>query len=118
MQPFKIDDIPKFTDRPGFAGSFVHSGHMSLTHWVIQKGAPLARHSHPHEQITYVVAGLLEFDTPQGKVALGPGEGMVFPGGEEHGGVALETSTVVDVFCPCREDFKAAMEDKAREGRV
>jgi quercetin dioxygenase-like cupin family protein len=62
-------------------------------------------HSHPHEQVVYVVHGHLKI-TCQGKtVDLRAGDTFVVRGGLEHGASAIEDSRVVDVFTPWREDY-------------
>ena len=64
-------------------------------------------HSHPHEQIVYVVRGLLKI-TSQGKTfEVRAGDSFAVRGGVEHGASALEDSLVIDVFTPCREDYIA-----------
>jgi quercetin dioxygenase-like cupin family protein len=106
MRNYKIKDIVKYLDRPGFTGSFVHSERMTLSHWIIEKGTTLAVHSHEHEQVLYVIEGHLRFDSGDGQIDVHPGEGMVFPSCEPHGGTAVERTECIDVFCPVREDFK------------
>jgi quercetin dioxygenase-like cupin family protein len=62
-------------------------------------------HSHPHEQVVYVVSGHLTI-TSQGRTFdLQKGDTFVVRGGVEHGASALEDSLVIDVFTPCREDY-------------
>jgi quercetin dioxygenase-like cupin family protein len=62
-------------------------------------------HSHPHEQIVYVVRGHLKI-TCQGKTAdIRTGDTFVVRGGVEHGASAVEDSLAIDVFTPCREDY-------------
>jgi quercetin dioxygenase-like cupin family protein len=62
-------------------------------------------HSHPHEQIVYVVRGYLKV-TSQGKTfEVRAGDSFVVRGGVEHGASAVEDSLVIDVFTPCREDY-------------
>ena len=62
-------------------------------------------HSHPHDQIVYVVHGHLKV-TCQGKAfELRTGDTFVVRGGVEHGASAIEESLVIDVFTPCREDY-------------
>jgi quercetin dioxygenase-like cupin family protein len=62
-------------------------------------------HSHPHEQIVYVVRGHLRV-TCQGKTFdVHEGDTFLVRGGIEHGASAIEDSVVVDVFTPCREDY-------------
>ena len=69
------------------------------------KGWAGAVHSHPHDQIVYVVRGHLKV-TCQGKTfELRTGDSFAVRGGVEHGASALEDSLVIDVFTPCREDY-------------
>ena len=62
-------------------------------------------HSHPHDQIVYVVHGHLKV-VCQGKTfEVLTGDTFVVRGRVEHGASALEESLVIDVFTPCREDY-------------
>jgi quercetin dioxygenase-like cupin family protein len=64
-------------------------------------------HSHPHDQIVYVVRGHLKV-TCEGKIfEIQTGDTFLVRGGVEHGAAALEASLVIDVFTPCREDYLA-----------
>lgn len=64
-------------------------------------------HSHPHDQIVYVVQGHLRV-TCQGKTFdIRAGDTFVVRGGVEHGASALDASLVIDVFTPWREDYIA-----------
>jgi quercetin dioxygenase-like cupin family protein len=62
-------------------------------------------HSHPHDQIVYVVHGHLRVHCQAQKFDIRTGDTFVVRGGVEHGASALEDSLVVDVFTPCREDY-------------
>jgi len=62
-------------------------------------------HSHPHEQIVYVVHGHLKVACEGRKVDVRTGDTFVVRGGVEHGASAVEDSLVIDVFTPCREDY-------------
>jgi len=112
MKNYKIKDIAKYLDRPGFTGSFVHGERMSLTHWIIEKDTTLAIHNHENEQILFVIEGHLRFDSSDTSIDVYPGEGIVFAPNEPHGGMAVERTVCIDVFCPVRDDFKKAMEGK------
>jgi quercetin dioxygenase-like cupin family protein len=62
-------------------------------------------HSHPHDQIVYIVRGHIKVSC-QGKTHdARTGDTFVVRGGVEHGAAALEDSLVIDVFTPCREDY-------------
>jgi quercetin dioxygenase-like cupin family protein len=69
------------------------------------KGWAGAMHSHPHDQIVYVVRGHLKVNCLGKIFELCTGDTFVVRGGVQHGASALEDSLVVDVFTPCREDY-------------
>jgi quercetin dioxygenase-like cupin family protein len=62
-------------------------------------------HSHPHDQIVYVVRGHLRITCQGNTFEIRGGDSFVVRGGVEHAAAALEDSLVVDVFTPCREDY-------------
>jgi quercetin dioxygenase-like cupin family protein len=64
-----------------------------------------AAHSHPHEQLVYVIFGHLRVRVADGTFEVRGGESLVVEGGVEHQASALEDSHVIDVFTPCREDY-------------
>jgi quercetin dioxygenase-like cupin family protein len=69
------------------------------------KGWAGAMHSHPHDQVVYVVRGHLRVDCVGKTFELRAGDSFVVRGGVQHGASAMEESLVVDVFTPCREDY-------------
>ena len=59
------------------------------------KGATGAKHSHPHEQIGYIISGSLIYqEEGQEDKVLGT-----------HGVEILEDTMLLDIFTPMREDF-------------
>lgn len=64
-------------------------------------------HSHPHEQITYIISGWCEFHIGDDVVLMGPGDIAVIPGGMIHYGVVVGDEEVVnlDVFTPRRVEY-------------
>jgi quercetin dioxygenase-like cupin family protein len=69
------------------------------------KGAVGALHSHPHEQISYVIKGSFEFEMGGEKQIINPGDSYYVKPDIIHGIKALEDSILIDVFTPQREDF-------------
>ena len=63
-------------------------------------------HSHPHEQISYVVFGEINFVLGNEVTRLGPGDIFTVPPNAPHS-IQLLTENVrlVDTFSPIREDF-------------
>jgi quercetin dioxygenase-like cupin family protein len=62
-------------------------------------------HSHPHEQVVYVVHGHLKITCQEKTADVRTGDAFVVRGGVQHGASAVEDSLVIDVFTPCREDY-------------
>lgn len=71
-----------------------------------EKGAIGALHSHPHEQIGYVISGSLIYkEEGQEDKILKTGDTYYVAPNVEHGVVALEETMLFDVFTPMRKDF-------------
>ncbi len=70
-----------------------------------KKGAIGVGHTHPHEQIGYVVLGRVELELEGVKTVLSTGDSYYVKPGAFHGVVALEETVLLDVFTPQREDF-------------
>jgi unsaturated pyranuronate lyase len=64
-----------------------------------------AAHSHPHDQMAYVVSGRLRVVAGGQAFEVAAGGSFVVRGGVEHQAAALEPSVVIDVFTPCRQDY-------------
>ncbi len=78
---------------------------MSIT-YNFEKGSSVPVHTHPHEQLTYVVKGRLLFKKGEEEIVVEEGDSMYFAPNEPHGVLeALEDAKVIDVFTPQREDF-------------
>jgi quercetin dioxygenase-like cupin family protein len=69
------------------------------------KGWAGAMHSHPHDQVVYIVHGHLKVNCQGKSFELRAGDTFVVRGGVQHGASALEDSLAIDVFTPCREDY-------------
>jgi quercetin dioxygenase-like cupin family protein len=66
-------------------------------------------HSHPHEQIAYIIEGRMMFYIGDEKHEVGPGGLVVIPGGVTHWGEVLGDVPVLnlDVFTPKRPEYAA-----------
>lgn len=64
-------------------------------------------HSHPHEQIVYILQGQIDFHVGDAVKRLGPGGLLVLPGGVVHWGEVVGDETVLnlDVFTPRRDEY-------------
>ncbi|HEY1448794.1 MAG TPA: cupin domain-containing protein [Caulobacteraceae bacterium] len=64
-------------------------------------------HSHPHEQIVYILEGQIDFHIGDQVERLGPGGLLVVPPNAVHWGEVVGEETVLnlDVFTPKREEY-------------
>ena len=73
----------------------------------LTKGGPVNRHSHPHDQITYVVSGAIDFSVGNERGIVHAGDAIRIPGGTPHGPIEiLEDSVIIDTFSPKRKEFE------------
>ena len=70
-----------------------------------ETGSIGADHTHPHTQLSYVLAGRFRYTVDGKSVEMKPGDSIVVPSGAVHGTVCLEAGMLLDVFTPAREDF-------------
>ncbi|SDM58113.1 Cupin domain protein [Halogranum gelatinilyticum] len=78
---------------------------MSVQEFVIDPGAAVEKHDHPHEQTGYIVEGTLTFVVDgEEEIVVGPGDSYVIPGEEPHAAENRGDETVVgvDIFSPPR----------------
>jgi quercetin dioxygenase-like cupin family protein len=65
-----------------------------------------AVHTHPHEQMTLVLQGRVQFSIQGIERIAGPGDVLHFPSNAAHGATMLDEEVIlVDIFTPIREDF-------------
>jgi quercetin dioxygenase-like cupin family protein len=82
-------------------------GRLMLMEVRFAAGAAGYEHSHPHEQISYCVAGRFEYSLDGAAHLLSAGDSIYVPGNARHGAKALEAGALIDVFTPVREDLLA-----------
>jgi quercetin dioxygenase-like cupin family protein len=82
-----------------------HHENLMMVEVYFEKGAVGEIHSHPHEQITYVLEGEFEFDIADKKQIVKAGDSMFKESNVLHGTICLKKGRLLDVFSPHREDF-------------
>src|SRR5260370_42240596 len=98
-----------FTPEPGLRRRILaHNEHMMLVEHRMETGWAGTRHSHPHDQMVYVIEGRLRFSCGTEVFEVASGDSFVLRGGIEHQAWASEPGIVLDVFTPCREDYVAS----------
>lgn len=83
-----------------------HGGSLMMTEVTFKKDAIGSIHSHPHEQISYIIHGSFEFNLGGDIQKVVKGDSIYIPSEVRHGVKALEEDSVIlDVFTPQREEF-------------
>lgn len=110
-----MSNVIRQADAPRAPGPFggtryhAHTDGLMLVVWDFNHGpaeAPDPAHSHPHEQVTYVVEGELLFFIEEQAHHLKPGDMITVPGSVAHTIQVLTPRVrLVDAFAPIREDF-------------
>ncbi|MFA0086808.1 cupin [Vibrio sp. 10N.286.49.C2] len=70
-----------------------------------EDGTVAALHSHPHEQITYVISGEFEFTIGDVTKIVKAGDVMYKEPNIIHGAKCIKAGVLLDNFTPMRKDF-------------
>jgi quercetin dioxygenase-like cupin family protein len=73
--------------------------------WTAKAGAHARSHSHPNEQLVWVVKGQIDLRIGDDKRTMKAGDVAVIPDGVNHEAWFTHDSEVLDIFAPPREDF-------------
>jgi quercetin dioxygenase-like cupin family protein len=79
---------------------------MMLVEFTFRKGSIVPNHTHPNEQVGYVVKGKVKLRIEEKEHLLETGDSYYIKPNIEHGATLIEESTIIDVFSPPREDYK------------
>jgi len=104
---WKPEGIPPRTLAPGVTAKIASGEKMMLSLVTLAPDAVVPTHSHPHEQMGFMVSGTLEF-TIEGETRTLSGSGMyLVHGGVPHAAKAGPGGAVaLDAFSPPREEYR------------
>ena len=105
VQGVRWDDYPVEQVHPLIGRQMVHTETMTVARILLAKGAVVPRHQHDNEQVSTLLEGRLRFVLGEEERLVSPGETLTIPSQLPHEVEALETSVVLDVFSPVREDW-------------
>ncbi len=69
-------------------------------------GVTIPEHSHPHQQVGYVVSGQIDITIDGVTTSCKPGDSYAIPGDVKHGAHFAVETVVIDCFSPPREDYR------------
>jgi len=105
---YKWTELPREVVRPGVSRcAFRGDNALMVMNW-LEPGMDVRPHSHPFEQLVYILQGRVRFTVGDDVVEVGPGEVVRIPPDVMHCGEPLgdETAVNLDVFAPVREDYR------------
>ncbi|MCB1462904.1 MAG: cupin domain-containing protein [Rhodobiaceae bacterium] len=105
---YRWRDLPRETVRPGVTRTaFRGDNALMVMNW-LEPGMEVRPHSHPFEQLAYIIAGRVRFTVGDEVVEVGAGEVLRIPPDVVHCGepVGDETAINLDVFAPVRDDYR------------
>jgi len=107
MSFFDVHRLPPIAAGPGITRRAVYLDNVMMTFFEFEPGTAVPEHQHPHEQITLVLEGEMEFTLDGQTRTLQAGEGVTIPPDVRHGAHILSRPTrAVDAWHPVREDYK------------
>jgi len=105
-----VIDLQQCVHRNPFPGVAMHATEaeqMTLSIVELEPHAVIPEHSHPHEQIGYMVHGEFEFIIGGRSYHVVPGQIWRIPGGVPHKVIAGDRPVrAIDVFYPVRDDMR------------
>ncbi|OHE26900.1 MAG: cupin [Tenericutes bacterium GWA2_38_26] len=102
---FQEDMVPVQLDPMMSRKVLAHSEHMMSVELTMKKGGVAKLHQHVHEQMTYVVEGVFEFEVNGIKKIVKAGDALYMEPNVIHGMRCMESGKLVDIFTPRRDDL-------------
>ena len=100
------DQVKQVKMAPGVRRrTLAHGSSMLLAEFTLAQGSGVGTHTHPHDQVGYVVSGSMQLTVGDEARTYRAGDSYYIPGDIPHSAVTPEDAVVVDVFCPPREDY-------------
>jgi quercetin dioxygenase-like cupin family protein len=101
------DECSRHTIFPGVTIATCAADKMMMSYVELQPGSIVEEHSHPHEQVGYLLEGKAIFVIGGEEKLLKKGDMWRIPGGVKHRVRALEEPVkALDIFYPIREDYR------------
>ena len=97
---------PKESPPNIFRRTLAFNRDVMLCNFEMKQGAQIPLHNHLHTQIGYIISGKVRFFTEDGYFLAETGDSYVFNGYQKHGAEILEDTELIEVFAPCRDEYK------------
>jgi quercetin dioxygenase-like cupin family protein len=109
MKLRKLDELNEVQLRRGVSHKVFSGDNATLAWGMLQPGHETNPHSHPHEQLVYIVQGRVRFTVGDESAVVEAGDMLVVPSGVEHWAENLGSEEAIDlsIFSPRRDDYAA-----------
>lgn len=97
--------VPVESLNPLLGLHFVVGQNVMLARVLLKRGCIVPEHSHPNEQITFIMEGALKFWIDGKEIVVNAGEVLTIPPNMPHKAEALSDTVDYDVFNPPRADW-------------
>lgn len=115
MKPYNWGQVELEQLNPLLARQVIHTDRITLARIHLAKGCIVPEHSHEQEQLSWLKQGRLRFTLDGAELILNAGDVLPIPSGAPHRVEALEESFVIDIFSPCREDWRSGNDHYLRK---
>ena len=100
--------------KPDLGRQLIVGQNIMLARVLLKKGCIVPEHSHPNEQVTYILEGALKFWIGGREIVVNKGEVLTIPPNLPHKAEALEDTVDLDVFDPPRADWMSGKDSYLR----
>ena len=105
LQHIPWNSITLETLNPQLGRKLIVGKDIMLARVFLKKGCIVPEHSHPNEQVTYILEGALKFWIDGKEIVVHSGEVLTIPPNMPHKAEAVEDTDDLDVFTPPRADW-------------
>jgi quercetin dioxygenase-like cupin family protein len=90
---------------PLLGRQFVVGQNVMVARVLLKKGCLVPEHSHPNEQVSYILEGAVKFGINGREIVVSAGEVLTIPPNMPHWALAMEDTVDLDIFDPPRRDW-------------
>ncbi len=109
------NDVPNEQLNSLLERQYLSTAGVTLARFLLRKGVIVPEHSHPNEQLAYVLEGALKFTIDGKEVVVRTGEVLCIPPNVPHQAEALQDTVDLDVFVPARADWEGSQDQYLRK---
>lgn len=114
LQHIPWNSITLETLNPQLGRKLIVGKDIMLARVFLKKGCIVPEHSHPNEQLTYILEGALKFWIDGKEIVVHAGEVLTIPPNMPHKAEAVEDTDDLDVFTPPRADWMSGKDSYLR----